>query len=312
MDRLILPGAFGFTRLGYELRQWAWPSLDVSLQGKTVVITGATSGLGRSAAFSLAGLGARLVLVGRDREKTENTRDEISKTTGNDQVIVQLADLSLMAEVHELAERLLRDEPQIDVLINNAAVLPARRTLTTEGLELTFATDLLSPYLLTVLLIPRLRKSAPARIVNVLSGGMYFSGIDVGNLQNEKGRFDGSRAYARAKRGLMILTEQWADELRESRVTVNAMHPGWADTPGVEGSLPGFYKVTRSFLRTAEQGSDTIVWLAAAPEVSDTSGQFWLDREPHVTTVLPCTGGTPAERRDLRKTLEGYVEETMG
>jgi NAD(P)-dependent dehydrogenase (short-subunit alcohol dehydrogenase family) len=303
MDRLILPGALGFTLLGYRWRKCSWHPLAVSLTGKTAVITGATAGLGRAAAERLADLGARVIIVGRNRGKAKQARQDIIAATGNENVGLEIADLSLMAQVRTLAQRLLRNEKQIHILVNNAAVLPAKRTLTAEGLETTFATDLLSPFLLTNLLIPRLKDSAPARIVNVSSGGMYLSGIDVDDLQNAEGAYDGSMAYARAKRGLVILTEQWADQLNDSGVVVNAMHPGWADTPGVQDSLPGFYKATKSFLRTPEQGADTIVWLAAASEAGKVSGKFWLDREPHITAVLPGTKGSKAQRQRLWEAL---------
>jgi NAD(P)-dependent dehydrogenase (short-subunit alcohol dehydrogenase family) len=253
-------------------------------------------------------LGARVIIVGRNRKKAKQACREIIEATGNKSVALEIADLSLMAGVRALAKRLLLNEEQMHILINNAAVLPAERTLTAEGLETTFATDLLSPFLLTNLLIPRLKDSAPARIVNVSSGGMYLSGIDVDDLQNAEGTFDGSLAYARAKRGLVILTELWADQLQGSGVSVNAMHPGWADTPGVQDSLPGFYKFTKPFLRTPAQGADTMVWLAAAPEVGKVSGKFWLDREPHITAVLPGTQGSTAQRQRLWEALTDLAD----
>ena len=281
------------------------------MKGRTVVVTGATSGLGLSAARSLAERGARVVLVGRNPDNAERVRQDVIAASGNENVTVQLADLGLMSEVRKLAAKLLESEPAIHVLVNNAAIFPAERELTAEGLEQTFATNLLSPYLLTELLLPRLRESAPARIVNVLSGGMYLSGIEPQDLEYARGDFDGSRAYARAKRALMILTEQWAGELEESGVVVNAMHPGWADTPGVEGSLPGFYRLMRPLLRSPEQGADTISWLASAAEAAGTSGLFYLDREPHVTTVIPGTSGSARQRRALRAALDEYIARSV-
>jgi len=307
LDRLVLPGALGFTRLGFHLRQRSWTPITNSLAGKTVVITGATSGLGLAAAHRLARLNARIILVGRNARKTRRVQQEISRATGNQGIDIQIADLSLLADVRALADRLLETEPRVDVLINNAAVLPSERQITSEGLEQTFATNLLAPFALTRWLLPLLRQSSPARIVNVVSGGMYLSGIDTGNLQNEKGEFDGARAYARAKRGLMILTEQWADELENSAITVNAMHPGWAATPGVKESLPAFYRVTRPMLRNAEQGADTMVWLAAAPEPENHSGLLWFDREPHLTSLFPNTRGSERERAILRHRLTEMV-----
>lgn len=298
-DRLILPGMLGFTSLGYRWHKRSWKPLAVSLRGQTAIVTGATSGLGLAAARQLAELGARVVLVGRNREKTEASRNDIITATGNDSITVEIADLGLLAQVRQLAERLLQNEPRIQILVNNAGVLLAPRTTNAEGNEMTLATNLLAPFLLTNLLIPRLKESAPARIVNVSSGGMYTSGVDVDDLQYKKGSYDGSRAYARTKRALVILTELWAKQLKDSGVVVHAMHPGWADTPGVETSLPTFYRITRRFLRTPEEGADTITWLAASREAGKVSGRFWLDREPHTTHILPGTWASQKERQQL-------------
>ena len=299
LDRLVVPGALGFTRFGYERRRKSWRPVTERLEGRTAIVTGATSGLGRVVAGELAGLGAKVILVGRNRQKLNQAVEEICKDTGNSNLLAEQANLSVMSEVRELAARLLDKEEELHILVNNAAVLPTERTMTPEGIETAFATDLLSPWLLTRLLIPRLKASAPARSINVSSGGMYLSGLDVDELENSSGSYDGSRAYARAKRGLMVLTETWARELAHSGVVVNAMHPGWADTPGVQNSLPAFHRVTRSVLRTAEQGADTIVWLAAATEAGQVSGKFWLDREPHLAAIFPGTGGSERQRQQL-------------
>jgi len=298
-DRLIVPGLVGFTKVGYHCHKRNWKPLAVSLRGRTVVVTGATSGLGQAAALQLAELGARVILVGRNPEKAEATRREIVATTGNDDVAVALADLSLLADVRKLAQRLLEDEPRIHVLVNNAGVLLNQRTTTAEGHETALATNLLAPYLLTRMLLPRLRESAPSRIINVSSGGMYATGLALDDLQYEKTTYDGSRAYARTKRALVTLSEMWAEQLQDSGVVVHAMHPGWADTPGVAGSLPAFHRITRHFLRTAGEGADTITWLAAAPEAAKVTGMFWLDREPHTTHVFPGTDPSPQERQAL-------------
>ncbi|MFO1323530.1 MAG: SDR family NAD(P)-dependent oxidoreductase [Burkholderiales bacterium] len=181
-DRLIVPGLVGFTNVGYHWHKRSWKPLAVSLRGRTVVVTGATSGLGRAAASQLADLGARVILVGRDPDKAEATRREIVATTGNDNVAVALADLSLLADVRKLAKRLLK-VPCIHVLVNNAGVLLNQRRTTADGNETTLATNLLAPYLLTQMLLPRLRQSAPSRIINVSSGGMYATGLALDDLQ---------------------------------------------------------------------------------------------------------------------------------
>jgi len=244
-------------------------------------------------------MGARTSLVGRNPQKTEEARREIAEETGNTEIGVQIADLALMDEVRRLAERLLAAESKIHALINNAGALYPARGLTDEGIERTLALDLLCPFLLTNLLLPRLKDSRPARIVNVSSGGMYAQRIRVDDLQFEKGRYNGSVAYARAKRGLVILTELWAADVKDEGVVVHAMHPGWSDTPGVSSSLPSFYRITKNFLRTPEQGADTIVWLAASGEAGSSTGRFWLDRQPHTTYVLPGTLESKRERKAL-------------
>jgi NAD(P)-dependent dehydrogenase (short-subunit alcohol dehydrogenase family) len=128
---------------------------------------------------------------------------------------------------------------------------------------------------------------------------MYAAGLALDDLQYEKTAYDGNRAYARTKRALVTLTELWAEQLNDTGVVVHAMHPGWADTPGVASSLPRFHTITRHLLRTAEQGADTITWLAASTEAAKVSGLFWLDREPHTTHVFPGTDPSPQERQAL-------------
>ncbi len=307
-DRTVLPGVFGFTKQGYRAHRRCWTALTASMDGRTVIVTGATSGLGLAAATRLASMGARIVLVGRNAERLDSVRQEIQAETGNTDLSVEVADLSMMSDIHALAGRLLKNEARIDVLINNAGVLLPTREVTTEGIETTLATNLLGHYLLTHLLLARLRESRPARIVNVASGGMYTQRIRVDDLQFTEQEWDGSVAYARTKRGQVIITEMLADKLRDSGVTVNAMHPGWADTPGVEKSLPAFHEKTRNVLRTPEEGADTMVWLAAAPEVEDVSGLFWLDRTPRATHVFPGTRETPGERAALWEALKEMAE----
>jgi dehydrogenase/reductase SDR family protein 12 len=187
----------------------------------------------------------------------------------------------------------------VSVLVNNAGVMTKERAVSADGIELTLATNVVGPFLLTNLLIPLLRESAPARIINVSSGGMYTQRVRVDDMQSERGRLDGPTVYARTKRAQVILTELWAQQLAGSGVVVHAMHPGWSDTPGVRSSLPRFYKLTRPLLRTPEQGADTIVWLGAATEPGRSSGRFWHDRRQRPTHLLPWTRETPQERERL-------------
>jgi NAD(P)-dependent dehydrogenase (short-subunit alcohol dehydrogenase family) len=309
-DHLVLPGLWRFTKLGFCESRRRWKAVSAYQGERHALITGATSGLGLAAARQLAELGARLTLVARSREKADRLVADLQEQTGNDRIVCEIADLSLMSDVHALCERLLAAGEPIDMLINNAGALFNPRQQTAEGFEKSFALLLLSPCILTERLLPLLERGRSPRVVNVLSGGMYTQKIDADDLQSQQGKYSGAVAYARAKRGLMILTEEWADRWRERGIAVNAMHPGWADTPGVESALPGFYRLTKPLLRTPEEGADTAVWLAASTEAGKVTGKFWLDREQHPSHLSDRTRETEAERRQLLETLAELRETT--
>ena len=215
------------------------------------------------------------------------------RASGNEDVRCELVDISLRRSVRACAERLLASSEPVHVLVHNAGVLPTERRETEEGLELTFATNVLGPHLLTRLLRERLVASAPARVLFVSSGGMYTRRLDVDDLQSRIGPFDGRVAYARSKRAEVVLAERWAEELAGAGVVVHAMHPGWADTPGIK-LIPTFQRVMRPLLRTPEQGADTIVWLAAAEEPGRIDRAF-LVRSPRARHAPPL-----AHARDRR------------
>ncbi|MFT5574278.1 MAG: dehydrogenase/reductase SDR family protein 12 [Cryomorphaceae bacterium] len=307
-DKLVLPGVLSFTKFGFQSAQQNWKPVTASLKGKHAVITGATSGLGLSTATQLAHLGVRLTLVARNKLKAEGVVKEIMRRTGNSDINIEVAELSDMSDVSALADRLLAQKEAVDILVNNAGALLNPRQETDQGIEKSFALLLLGPYLLTEKLHPLLAKSGAARVINVLSGGMYAKRISISNIESNKGTYSGSDAYARSKRGLAITGEQWAAEWAKDGITVHNMHPGWAFTPGVVTGLPEFTKATKRVLRTADQGADTIVWLAHATEVGKTSGLFWLDRNPHSTHLTNKTKETSAQRKALRQTLETYIE----
>jgi dehydrogenase/reductase SDR family protein 12 len=282
-------GPLGYTNLGYRLRARGFAPLPRLGDDATAVVTGATSGLGRAAAQGLARLGARVVLVVRDAERGERVRAELP---GGPDHAVARCDLSSLADVRALAARL---PDRIDVLVHNAGVLPPALKRTAEGHELTLATNVLTPFLLTSLLHDRTR-----RVVNVTSGGMYTKKLDVDELvAPDPDGFSGTRAYAHTKRAEVVLTELWAAKLDPARTVVHAMHPGWADTPGLAASLPGFHRVMKPVLRDPDEGADTIVWLGAAPEPLRTTGRLWLDRAPQRMHLLPGTRESADERTRL-------------
>lgn len=297
LDRSVLPG---YSKIGYRIRQRGWsPSALRRLDGKVVLVTGATSGLGLAAAHRLAGLGATVWLAARDRERGERARVQIVEHSGNPDVHVGHCDLSDLRSIRRFADHFVAHAPHLDVLVNNAGAMTQQRELSPHGIELTLATNVIGPFLLTNLLMPLIVRTAPARIVNVSSGGMYAQRIKTHDLQSARGRFDGATVYARTKRAQVILTELWAQQLAGTGIAVHAMHPGWVDTAGLRSSLPRFRKWTRPLLRTAAEGADTLVWLCAADEPGVSSGGFWHDRRRRPTHLLPWTKETAEERKCL-------------
>ncbi len=212
------------------------------------------------------------------------------------------ADTGDLEAVRHVAAQLLARHPRIEVLVHNAGALEDRRAESPQGLEQTVAAQVVGPFLLTGLLRPALQAGAPARVLWVSSGGMYTEPLRVDRLELPAARYDGVTAYARAKRAQVVLAELWAQRLAGTGVVVHALHPGWADTPGVQRSLPRFRQMLGGVLRTPEEGADTLVWLAVDPGAPlETSGRFWLDRRPRPTHRLASTrrADTPGERARL-------------
>lgn len=299
LEVLVVPS---FTRIGYRVRRalWRWEDPATwSLAGRTVVITGPTSGLGREAARSLARMGARLVLVGRDAGRLEATRVELATPAPGAVLSTVVADMSSLASVRAAADAILTAEPAIDVLVDNAGAIHAERGETPGGFERTFATMVLGPFVLAARLLPRLLASPDGRIIAVTSGGQYTQALPLDDLGYTRGEYRGALAYARAKRAQVALIREWARRLRGTRVVANAMHPGWADTPGLEGALPGFRELVGPRLRTAAEGVDTLLWLAAAPDARRDAGRLFLDRRVRTFDRVPATRLSAADRREL-------------
>jgi dehydrogenase/reductase SDR family member 12 len=301
-DVLELPVAPSFTRIGFSVRRrlFDWPAAESwPMTGRTVVITGATSGLGREAAGSFARMGARLVLVGRDRERLARTQAELVGEHGGGAIDNVVADMSSLASVRAAADEILALAPEIDVLVDNAGAMYPTRQVSADGIEMSLATMVVGPFVLVGRLWPHLAASPDGRIVAVTSGGMYFQGLPLDDLGFERGDYQGARAYARAKRAQVALVREWARRIAGRGIVVNAMHPGWADTPGLEASLPGFRSLVGGLLRSSAEGADTIVWLAAAPEARETTGRLFLDRRVRPFDRLPSTRLSAADRREL-------------
>ncbi|HSN75825.1 MAG TPA: SDR family NAD(P)-dependent oxidoreductase, partial [Anaerolineae bacterium] len=234
---------------------------------QTVLITGATNGIGKAAAQAIAAQGAHVVLVGRNAQKTEAVAAELRQATGNPAVDFLLADLSSMAEVRRLAAEFQARYQRLDVLVNNAGAFFMRRQETVDGLEMTFALNHLSYFLLTTLLLDTLKASAPARVVNVSSGAESGAQVDWDDLQLTS-KYRGFEAYALSKRFNLYFTYELARRLAGTGVTVNALHPGavatgiWANPFGRLGGL--VEPLTRLAMKSPEKAAETVVYLATA------------------------------------------------
>ena len=308
-DRWIGPGVAMFSKWGYRRSISQRQPNSHFLDGRHVVLTGANSGLGLATAIALAEAGADLTLVIRNPEKREELLQTLKSETGRSDITIEIADLSLMADVRALSERLLAKGTPIDVLINNAGALFNDYGVTREGLEQSFALLLASPSLLTHTLRPLLTgHSTPARVINVVSGGMYTEKLVCERLIMTPSNYHGAQAYARAKRALTVLSELWAQQWRTDGIIVNAMHPGWADTPGVASALPTFRSITKRILRTADEGADTIIWLARASEAGAISGKLFLDREPRTPYLLAKTRESTAQRAQLEAFISAQID----
>jgi dehydrogenase/reductase SDR family member 12 len=295
---------FSFDRTGFLLHQTQFDPADtnVAIRGRICLVTGASSGLGFVTARALAQHGARVFLLCRSEDRGRAAVDEIRRESDDGQAYAEVVDMADLASVRAFAKRFAED--RVDILVNNAGVLSDELIFTGDGIELTLATNVIGPFLLTHLLLPKLIASRDARVITVSSGGMYTQRLCVDDLQAHKGQFDGVVQYARTKRAEVVLNEIWPARAKRKSVSFYCMHPGWADTPAVRTSLPRFHRVMRPLLRTPEQGADTIVWLAMCERIAGESGKFWFDREQRRTHYVPWTRESSEERNGLWELCE--------
>lgn len=270
LNPLSIP--FRFTTPGWKRAKQSF--LATPFSPKHILITGATSGLGRSAAFTFAGKNCDLTLIGRSEQKLLQLEQELKQQGYAQKPRIYLCDLQNASETKQVAQKICQESTKIDVLINNAGALFSEPK-EINGTERTTIINLVAPWILCHELYPVLKESKGC-IINVVSAGMYGAALDLEKLIQPEQNFSGARAYANAKRGTAAFSEYLNHQWQPSGVRIHSMHPGWAHTPGVETSLPTFYKWTRRFLRTPFAGADTMVWLAMTNP--STGGQLWFDR----------------------------------
>ena len=253
-----------------------------NLTGKVILVTGATSGIGEVTSLRLAGMGATVVLCGRDPQKTDNSVKSIRSQTGNDQVHGLVADLSSQSQVRKLAEDFRARYDRLDVLVNNAGAIFMRHEETVDGIEMTFALNHLNYFLLTNLLLDMLQASSPARIVNVSSEAHRSAKLNFSDLENKTG-YSGWKAYGQSKLANLYFTYHLSAALENSGVTVNALHPGFVASNfgknNVVGILSFLFKLIQLGAIKPEEGAQTSIYLASSPEVEDVTGKYFVKQK---------------------------------
>jgi NAD(P)-dependent dehydrogenase (short-subunit alcohol dehydrogenase family) len=249
--------------------------------GKTALITGGTSGIGKATAVALAAMGADVVVVGRNRERGEAALGEIKSQSHSESVELMLADLSAQDEVRGLAETFLERYDRLDVLANNAGLVQSKRTETADGIETTLAINHLAPFLLTNLLLDRLKQSAPSRVITVSSEAQRWGDMDFDDLQSTQ-KYRGFPVYGMTKLANIMFTYELAERLKGTFVTANCLHPGAVGTnfgKNNAGPMALFFRLAKPFMRSPQRGADTLIWLASSADVDGVSGKYFSDRK---------------------------------
>jgi dehydrogenase/reductase SDR family protein 12 len=315
MNKLkLLLGALGFygrflpsfTAIGFRARRWFWPRFRPDFRGQHWVVTGASAGIGRYIALAAARAGANVTAVARASAKL----DEVVATAELEGLQLHAApcDLSSMADVDRwLAERGTSAQG-IDVLVNNAGLMLDAHTLTAEGHEASFATNLLSHYRLTTGLVNAGLLPSTAVVVNMTSGGAYHVPLSTAMLNvKDATRYNGTYAYAFHKRAQVVLSEYWRNSWAAAGRRSYVLHPGWVDTPGVKRSLPRFRAALKRVLRDEAAGADTALWLAATKPAQPAGEHIWFDRKARAAHVAASTRVS----RDTAETLVAYLEKAQ-
>ncbi len=256
------------------------------IEGKTCLITGSTSGIGKEIAIGLAKMKANVILVGRNKTKCQETADDICRNasidTNKNQVSYLLADLSSQDSIHQLAKKFLDSYQSLDILINNAGVFLSRHLTTVDGIEYTFAVNHLAPFLLTSLLFERMKASSPSRIITTSSVAHRGAHISFDNLQFERGKYNGVQAYRQSKLANILFSKELARRSSGTGVTSNCFHPGGVRTNLIQSS-PWHYRliwlIITPFLISPRKGADTAVYLASSSMVLNVSGEYFVNRK---------------------------------
>jgi len=262
------------------------------MNDKNVFITGASHGIGKATAIALASQGFHLYMMVRNKDKGENVRKEIIRKTGNNNIHLLIGDLARLADVRRVAAEFLHKNISLDILINNAGIVNTRRELTEDGYEATFAVNHLSHFLLTHLLLDRIKASAPSRIINVSSDAHRFvDGLNFDDLQSETSPFKVMKVYGASKLCNVYFTRMLAQRLEGAQVAVNAAHPGWVGT--ALGANNGWFGrlitiLQKPFARSPEKGAETSIYLATHDDVRGVSGKYFYNAKEYRPSKVAC------------------------
>lgn len=286
-----------FSALGYRGRALLWQPLRADFKGQTWVVTGATGGIGRAVVEGATSRGATVLALGRSQEKLDAL---VRSAAGPGRVIPIVTDLSLVADTQRAAAAILARGTRVDVLVNNVGLLLDDLSTTSEGFETSYATNLLTHWVLTDALLQSAALAPQATVIEMSSGGMYNAPLtlDYMGMKNPK-KYNGVYAYAVHKRGQAELVKYWQKRYGAGGLRCYVMHPGWADTDGVKTAMPNFRRRLRGVLRDAAQGADTALWLAATRPSNEGPEAFWFDRAPRSPHAYPHTAVTKYTSEDL-------------
>jgi dehydrogenase/reductase SDR family member 12 len=307
---MVFYGRFtpSYTQVGYRARSLLWRDPKADFSGQHWLVTGASGGLGRFIALEAARLGAHVTAVARNQSRLDQVVAD-GKAQGISRIDTMLCDFSLQTDTQRLVHELAPRRPGIDVLVNNVGLLNHAHTITTEGREHSFTTNLLSHYVLTEGLIraDAFRKGRPL-VINMTSGGGYNVALSTRALNTlDPKKFNGTLAYGWHKRAQMVLNQYWRDTYGPRGFTFYVMHPGWADTDGVKTALPRFREILQSILRDAKSGTDTALWLAAVRPAQREEESVWFDRKQRAAHVYPHTRTS----KDTPQSLVAYLEQEV-
>lgn len=297
-----------FTQIGYRARRMWWPKFRPDFRGQRWLVTGGSGGLGRHVVLEAARAGASVTAAARSESKLAALRTEAA-AAGIHDIATERCDFTLQADTERLLGRLGSSGRKFDVLVNNVGVLLDDHTLTAEGREASFVSNLLSHYQLTEGLLRRNLLTSPgAVVINVTSGGGYNVPLSVALLNvTTPEKYNGSAAYGFHKRAQMVLTRHWQASYGARGIAFYVMHPGWADTDGVKRSLPRFRKILRPVLRNEASGGDTILWLAATRPAQPDQDLVWFDRAIRPAHVFERT----RDSRDTPAALVAYLDAEL-